>query len=392
MRGVALLATLSATALSVAACGSSSNGSSTGSTGSATSTPTATNGKVVVGLVVPLTGPAATYGIAAKQGVQTAIDELNEKGGVNGKQLALATGDDQLVPTTGVNEMRRLVQQQHASVLIGGVTSDVAAAEAAAFAKSDSGAPLWLLSKLDALTTQNYPNLLLSNLPFSKDAAEFYPKVDALLHPKRVAALFENSDQGKANEQGVVAQLGDRVVQKGFFETKSNDFSVQLTKVAGAKVDMLAFAAASDAAMGQMFRQLKQFGIKANVTLTPGTELTKASLDASKNASGRIITGDIYVSAIDNPNNQAFVARFQKAFGHAPSKHSALGYEETMITAQAMTSAGCTSGCTSKIMSAVRGHTFDTERGQIAFDAAGLGLAKEFFLSEVKDGKVSVIQ
>ena len=54
-----------------------------------------------LGNSVPLTGPAAFGGLAVKYGAETAIDEINEAGGVLGKKLTLIQYDDAGAPPRG---------------------------------------------------------------------------------------------------------------------------------------------------------------------------------------------------------------------------------------------------------------------------------------------------
>ena len=48
-----------------------------------------TSNTLVIGMSGPLTGGAALYGTAVKNGAQMAVDEINEKGGLNGVKLEL---------------------------------------------------------------------------------------------------------------------------------------------------------------------------------------------------------------------------------------------------------------------------------------------------------------
>src|SRR5882724_10999642 len=47
-----------------------------------------------LGLAAPLSGPLASLGDQVRRGAEVAIDEINAKGGVLGRQLVLKTADD----------------------------------------------------------------------------------------------------------------------------------------------------------------------------------------------------------------------------------------------------------------------------------------------------------
>ena len=59
--------------------------------------------EIVIGLIAPLTGPVAAYGDQVKNGAQTAVNEINKKGGILGEQIVLKLADDGGEPKQGVS-------------------------------------------------------------------------------------------------------------------------------------------------------------------------------------------------------------------------------------------------------------------------------------------------
>ena len=82
-----------------AGCGSSNSGTA------ATEAPTEASGSNTfkIGGSGPLTGDAAIYGTAVKNGGQIAIDEINANGGINGYQVEWKFEDDQADSEIAVN-------------------------------------------------------------------------------------------------------------------------------------------------------------------------------------------------------------------------------------------------------------------------------------------------
>ena len=89
-------------ALPLAGC---QNGDDTGSTGD----------KIVIGGLAPLTGNVSVYGIATNNGVQLAFEEINQKGGVLGKQIEYICEDEKGDATEATNAYRKLVNQNKSS-------------------------------------------------------------------------------------------------------------------------------------------------------------------------------------------------------------------------------------------------------------------------------------
>ena len=65
--------------------------------------PVAEGGTFKLGVIGPLTGPAAAYGIAVQNGVDLAVKEINAAGGVNGAMLEMNSQDDEHDPEKSVN-------------------------------------------------------------------------------------------------------------------------------------------------------------------------------------------------------------------------------------------------------------------------------------------------
>ena len=101
---LALACMLMLTAL--AGCGS--QGSSSEDSASST---------IKIGYFGPLTGGTAQAGQAALNGVQIAVNELNEAGGVLGKQLEIVSYDDKSLPEEAVKAATKLVQVDRKSVV-----------------------------------------------------------------------------------------------------------------------------------------------------------------------------------------------------------------------------------------------------------------------------------
>src|SRR5690625_1842820 len=83
---------------------------------------------VNVGCVLPLTGASAAIGEQTRAGVQVAIDEINEQGGIEalgGAKLNVIFGDSQSKADVGVSETERLIRREKVSVLCGAFNSNV---------------------------------------------------------------------------------------------------------------------------------------------------------------------------------------------------------------------------------------------------------------------------
>ena len=78
---------------------------------------------VHIGLVAPLTGPAASYGKDILNGTSLAIEEINAAGGIGGRKIVLNQGDDRGSPKDAANVSQSFVSDSKILAMIGGATS-----------------------------------------------------------------------------------------------------------------------------------------------------------------------------------------------------------------------------------------------------------------------------
>ena len=76
-----------------------------------------------IGMVLPVTGPAAVVGGYALAGAKIALDRVNKSGGVLGKQVELVTEDDQTTNPGAVLAFSKLAAQPDIVAFLGPVRS-----------------------------------------------------------------------------------------------------------------------------------------------------------------------------------------------------------------------------------------------------------------------------
>ncbi len=82
--------------------------------------------EVKIGVVVPLTGPVASIGIACQRGLILAVDHINQDGGIKslgGAKIKLFFGDDEAKPDVAMAEAERLIKNEKVDALVGAYTS-----------------------------------------------------------------------------------------------------------------------------------------------------------------------------------------------------------------------------------------------------------------------------
>jgi len=148
---------------------------------------------IKVGVLLPLTGSQAKFGEIEKRSYEMAAEEINAKGGVNGKKIELLFEDDTGKPDVGRSGVEKLISREKVSVITGGYSSSVTAA-AAPVAQQFKVPFVICTGSADDITEKGYDYVFRIN-----PAASEYPQsVETFLKEvandvKTVALLYENS-------------------------------------------------------------------------------------------------------------------------------------------------------------------------------------------------------
>lgn len=78
---------------------------------------------VKIGVPIPLSGAFGVYGEAMKQGTELAVKEINESGGLLGKQVEVFYEDTQSEVQPAIDKVKSLIDKDNVDVLIGIISS-----------------------------------------------------------------------------------------------------------------------------------------------------------------------------------------------------------------------------------------------------------------------------
>ena len=78
------------------------------------------NAPIKIGTVLSVTGPGAFLGDHMKRGMELAIDEINAKGGINGRKIEWVFYDAETQAGKAVTATRRLIEEDKVDIIVGG--------------------------------------------------------------------------------------------------------------------------------------------------------------------------------------------------------------------------------------------------------------------------------
>jgi branched-chain amino acid transport system substrate-binding protein len=298
--------------------------------------------EIVIGEYGSLTGTTATFGISTKNGIDMAIDEVNQAGGLLGKQVRVIVEDDQGRPEEAQTVVTKLITRDRVVAVLGEVASSRTLA--AAPVAQQNGIPMISPSSTNPRVTEvgDYIFRVCFIDPFQGFVMAKF--ATGTLKLTDVAVLRDIKNDYSVGLADVfvenIRQMGGTIVSDQSYSEGDTDFSAQLTSIK-ARNPQAIFVPGYYTEVGLIARQAKSLGI--TVPLLGGDGWDSPRL---WDIGGEALNGSYYSnhSSMDDPNPaiQQFVSDYQARFGEAPDALAALGYDSAMILFDAIRRANST--------------------------------------------------
>jgi branched-chain amino acid transport system substrate-binding protein len=297
---------------------------------------TAYGADVKIGVAEALTGGAAQYGVAVRNGLQLAADEINAGGGVNGNKLQLIIEDEQGKKEEAINVLKKLVFQDKVLMVFGPTLSN----------SMFAGGPVANGAKVVAFGTSNTANgitdigpYIFRNSVMESDVLPLTISTAARHYGiKKVAVIYGNDDAFTKSGYDVFKKaLEDQKIPVTTTETYAKgdvDFKAQLTKIKGGNPDAIVCSCLAEEAANIML-QARGLGIKAPFIGGNGFNSPKL-FEISKLAGEGTFVGSPWANTNPAPANQKFVAAYKQKYSSDPNQFSAQAYDAMHIAAAAL--------------------------------------------------------
>ena len=339
-----------AMAASLTACGSSSSTTETtavaaadATTAAAGASSEASSDKVFkIGGIGPVTGAAAVYGLAVKNGAQIAVDEINADGGINGYQIEFNFQDDEHDAEKSVNAYNTL-KDWGMQVLMGTVTSAPCVAVAD---KTNADNMLQITPSGSSVECAQNPNVfrVCFSDPDQGAASATYIAENKLA--EKIAVIYDSSD---VYSSGIyekfaaeAANQGLEIVDAEAFTADSNkDFSTQLQKAKDAGADLV-FLPIYYTEASLILKQADTMGYAPKFFGCDGMDgiLQVENFD-TKLAEGLMLLTPFAADAQDELT-QKFATSYKENYGETPIQFAADAYDAIYAIKAAMEEADIT--------------------------------------------------
>lgn len=349
--------------LAMAACGGepANNGGN--------DTPDATT--VKIGGIGPLTGAYANYGLSEKNGAELAVKEINEAGGIAGKQIELSYQDSQGESESAVNAYGKLMDWGM-EVSLGCVLSGENASVVAA-ARDDDVLLITPSGSADKCIDGNDKAFRVCFYDSYQGAAPAqYIKDNNMVDT--VGILYQSdNDYSVGLYNAFVAkcgELGITIAETQTFTSSTNtDFSTQVSALVSSGVKLVFIPLYAEEASTFLTQAHGKFADDVYFFGADGLDGILGKVEQDTSLANNVLM--LTPFAADNPaeNVQSFVKKYQEAYGATPDQFAADAYDAIYAIKAAVEKAGSTSGAA--LASALTSLTVEGVTGTMTWGSDG---------------------
>ncbi len=357
-----------------------------------------------IGTTLPLSGPAAGWGLGLSRMNDFFAEDINKAGGLkvgnDVYKIETIAYDHKGSPSEAAANATRLVSKDKIQYLIGGVIAATGVAEL----------PITQPAKVVTTSLWWGKDIIGPDKPFSfrqtVSQLEIAPAMYAWIaknNPqiKKVAQINPNDTSGWDTAAAIkdAAQAnGMQIVAEEFFERGTKDMYPFLTRILSKKPDLIDVAVTAPGDGAAIVKQLYELGYKGAKAWTCGTNpIQIIQLCGAEAAEGLWFA---YGQSLEGPNStpetKALAKRYKEKFNEPLAPHHVTSYFMLEIFTQAMTQTGTTD--TTIVSEAVeKKHKFDTSFGPVVLlGKQKYGIDRQFvhrmMLAQAQNGKAVEIE
>jgi len=348
-------------------------------------TQAAAQDKLKVGILTTLSGPPAALGVQQRNGFQLALKTLGGK--LGGREVELIVQDDELKPDVAVGKAKAFVERDKVDFVVGPIFSNILIAMMKPITESGT-----ILISPNA-GTSNFagkecnPNFFVTSYQNDQNA-EAMGKYAQDTGIKKAFLMAPNYQAGRDELAGFKNNFKGEVADEIYVPLNQLDYSAELSKIAAASPD--AIFVFLPGGMGVNFvKQFRQAGLADKIKFLSAFTVDESTLPAQQDAALGFFGGSTWAPNLDNPQNKAFVAAYEKEYNAVPASYAFQAYDAAMLIDSALKATGGKTDNKDALRAAIMKADFKSLRGKFKFNTNHYPV-QDFYLVKVAkrpDGK-----
>ncbi len=294
--------------------------------------------EIKIGAILPLTGESAFWGENIKNGIDLAVDEINQKCGILSKKVVFFYEDTQGQPAVGTQAVSELISIRKVQCIIGDVISSVILAVAPIMERNKCV----LLGFGESAEITNAGDYIFRNWNSAASDAEITGDF-ATKHSNAVVVLSQNDAFGKSAKELFVSKLREKninIVMDEVFSKGETDYRTILSKLQTLEYDGLYIASFHQDAL-LLLRQYKELGLRAvNIYGVSSWEEGTLISFLKTNFAGQVFFGYPKPPDPNNPVVVQFRSKYKARYDKEPEILCDNGYDAVYMLKYGIEKAG----------------------------------------------------
>jgi branched-chain amino acid transport system substrate-binding protein len=300
---------------------------------------------IKIGANLELSGGVASYGRSAADGIELAFEEINKKGGIDGKKLKLVKVDNKSDAAEATNGAIKLISQDQVVAIIGASTSTNTLAQVQV--AQDNKVPLITPTGTNPTITNKdgkvneYVFRTCFIDPFQGTVAAKFA-LDELKVKNAAVIIDTSSDYSKGLASAFKKSFeenGGKIVGEEAYVAKDTDFRATLTRIKSANPEFI-FLPGYYEEVGLIVKQARELGINVPIMGGDGWDSPTLVEIAGPEALNNTFITNHYSANDPDEKIQSFVKAFKEKYNKTPDGFAALGYDTAYFIADAIKRAG----------------------------------------------------
>jgi branched-chain amino acid transport system substrate-binding protein len=341
------------------------------------------NGDINLGVLLPISGPQATFGFDMERAIILAAEEINAAGGVLGGRMfnVLPVADDGCDPMMAAMAGAAIAASD-AHFVLGGYCSGATIAALQELYDNDLIMVI-AASNSTVITEMGLSTAFMLNSPGTHQIDKLLEIIQHL-DVTNVAVVHQGDDFTQNLSQisdRVLPPAGINIVTTQVMEIGVPDASAIVTAIRHAEAELV-FWAGYYADGGNMLRQLRAGGFDGYIVTADGA--TSVELIVASGPAGEGVLALSPPAAQFSPGGEAFIAAYEARWGQSPGAFDPLAYTSLRLLAHAIETAGTTD--VEAVRDALQNVDFSGLTGRVLFTPERELRYSNFIVLEIRDG------
>jgi len=345
---------------------------------------------IKIGVAGAHSGDLASYGLPTVKAVELVADDINSRGGINGRKIELLVEDDVCKPEVATNTATKLVSEG-VDLVIGHTCSGATKAALPIYKEAKILVMSPSATNPELTQSGDYPNFYRT---IASDDAQARTEIDfatGALHVKKIAVIHDKGDYGKGlaefaklfAEQSGKAEV---VLYEGI-TPGAVDYSAIVQKIKRSDADAVIFGGYHPEA-SKIVSQMRKKKMDTVFISDDGVKDDTFIKVAGQYAEGVYATGPADVTG--NPITKAAHEAYEKKYNEEPGAFFDNAYTAALAVTDAIAKAGSTDSAA--VAKALKSNDVQTPFGSIHFDERGDATGVGFSVYQVKGGRYVQVQ